>query len=132
MKKRLFCLIMAVIMLTIATLPVFAVQPRWSYTSSVNFTIYFDGEEGSIEGSVLGHTDVTKIEGTITLYYKNFLGFWSKTGDKWNVSTVSNYLIINQVFTATSGKQYKAELDVDVYSGSNSENITDDATGTCP
>lgn len=132
MKKRIICFILSVIMLTIATLPVSAVQPRWSYTSSVNFTIYFDGTEGSIVGSVAGYSDVTKIEGKITLYYKNFFGFWAKTGDTWDVSTSSDYLFINKTFTAESGEDYKAVLDVDVYSGSNSENITDDAFGTCP
>ncbi len=132
MKKRIMCFILSIILLTITIFPISAIQPRWSYTSNVSFFMYFDGEEGSLEGSVVGYSDVTKIEGTITLYYKNFLGLWSKTGDKWNVSTSSDYLIINKTFTAESGKQYKAVLDVDVYSGSNSENITDDATGTCP
>jgi len=132
MKKRILVFFLSVIVLTMATLPAFAVQPRWSYTSSINFTIYFDGEEGSIEGSVIGHSDVTKMEGTITLYYKNFLGFWSKTGDKWNVSTFSDFLDINKTFTAESGEQYKAELEIDVYVGSNSESISTTATGTCP
>lgn len=132
MKKRILCIIMSIFILALSTLSVFAVQPRWLYTSNVNFYMYFYGETGSLEGCVEGYSDVTEIEGTITLYYKNFLGLWSKTGDEWNVSSSSNNLFINKTFNATSGKQYKAELDVDVYSGSNSENITDDATGTCP
>ena len=132
MKKRFLCLIVLIIVITITTLPILAVQPRWSYTGSVTFNMYFDGQEGCVTGNILGYSDVTKIEGTITLYYKNFLGIWAKTGDKWNVSSSSNTLFIEKFFDATSGKQYKAELDVDVYSGSNSENITDDATGTCP
>lgn len=132
MNKKLLSIILSVIILIISTLTVFAIQPRWSYTSSVNFNMYFDGEEGSLEGGVLGSSDVTKIEGTITLYKKNFLGIWSKTGDIWNVRTTSDYLDIWETFTATSGKQYKAELEVEVYSGSNSETVTHEATGTCP
>ena len=132
MKKRISCLIMAIIMLTIATIPVFAVQPRWLYTNSVIFAMYFDGEEGYLEGSVDCYSTTTKIEGTITLYRKNILGIWTKTGDEWYLSTSSDYLDISKTFSAESGKKYKAELDVDVYSGSNSENITDEATGTCP
>ena len=132
MKKRIFCTFLAMIILVIATFPVVAVQPRWAYTSSVSFFMYFSGTTGSLEGCVVGSSEVSKIEGTITLYKKNFLGLWSKTGDKWSVSSSSNNLFINETFNATSGKQYKAVLDVDVYSGSNSENITDDATGTCP
>ena len=132
MKKRIFCLVLSMIILTITVLPIMAVQPRWSYTASVIFNMYFADELGSLEGSVRGYSSVTKIEGTITLYKKNFLGLWSKTGDTWDVSTSSDTLEIWETFTAESGKQYKAVLDVDVYSGSNSENITDDATGTCP
>ena len=132
MKKRILCLIMSFVTLTILTLSVFAIQPRWSYTASVTFAMYFDGEEGSLEGCVEGYSDVTKIDGTITLYYKNFLGIWTKTDNVWSMTTYSDTLYLNHTFTAESGKQYKAVLDVDVYSGSNSENITDDATGTCP
>lgn len=132
MKKRIFALILSVIMMTIATLPIFAIQPRWSYTGSVNFYMYFDGEEGSVIGSVNGYSTVTKMEGTITLYYKNFLGFWSKTGDEWDVSTSSDTLYIDETFAAESGEDYKAELELKVYSGSDSETITSEATGTCP
>lgn len=132
MKKKISCLILSIVLLFITSLPILAVQPRWSYTSSVTFNLYFVGNTGSIEGSVVGDNGVTKIEGTITLYKKNFLGIWTKTGDTWNLSTNSDILSIWETFDATSGKQYKAELDVDVYSGSNSENITDDTTGTCP
>lgn len=132
MKKRILSLILSIIILSIATFSASAVHPRWLYTSNVQFYMYFDGTEGSLVGTVEGDSNVTKIEGTITLYHKNFLGFWSKTGDAWNVSTSSDILHIEEIFDAESGKQYKAELDVDVYSGSNSENITDDATGTCP
>ena len=132
MKKRLICLLLSVAMLTLASISCFAVQPRWSYTSSINFYMYFDEEEGSIIGSVKGYSDVTKIEGTITLYYKNFLGFWSKTGDEWDISTSSTTLYIDKTFAAESGEQYKAELEVNVYSGSNSESISHETTGTCP
>lgn len=132
MKKKFFTLILSVIILALVTLPVFAIQPRWSYTSSVTFNMYFSNGVGSIEGCVLGDPNVTQIEGTVTLYYKNFLGIWVKSGDKWNLSSSSDTLFIDVDFDAESGESYKAELDVDVYSGSNSENITDDTTGTCP
>ncbi len=133
MKKRIVCIILSVVILTLGTMPVFATPtPRWSYTSSVIFNMYFDGEVGILEGRVAGYSDVTKIEGTITVYYKNILGIWTKTGDKWDVSTSSDTLYIDKDFDAESGKKYKAELDVDVYSGSNSENISFEATGTCP
>jgi len=132
MKKRIFSFIMSFIILTLTVFSVSAVQPRWSYTNSVQFYLYFDDSEGIISGSIDAYDDVTKIEGTITVYKKNILGLWSKTGDEWDISTSSNYLLFEEYFNAESGKKYKAELDVDVYSGSNSENITDTATGTCP
>jgi len=123
---------MSIIILIFMAFPVFAIQPRWSYTRVVNFYMYFDGEEGSLEGSVTGYSDVTEMEGTITLYRKNILGIWVETGDSWGVYSGSNYLSIEAYFDATSGTKYKAELELEVFSGSNSETITDTATGTCP
>lgn len=133
MKKRITCLMLSVIILLIAILPVYAINPRWSYTNSVTLIMNFKNGIGHVEGTVLGYYDVTEIEGTITIYRKNILGSWTKTGDTWSLYSAIHYMNIDGIeFDAESGKTYKAVLDVDVYSGSNSENITDETIGTCP
>ncbi len=138
-NKKIISFLLSIVCMVMSAVPVFAVSStseeysyRWIYTNRVQMDINFIDTTGYISGSVSCDSDVTKIAGEIRLYYKNWLGLWIKEDYDYTYDISSNKLIIDETFTAKSGRKYKAELEVEVYVGSSSETITDEATGTCP
>ena len=137
-NKTLLCMILVAAFLIVGTIPLYAAETneygtyRWSYTRSVSCDIYFNGTKGSVLAAVHGNSSVTRITGTLNFYYKNILGLWIEIDQGWTYDVNSDELDIYETFSAVSGREYKAVLNVTVYAGTNSEPISKPATGTCP
>ena len=137
-SKSLLCMILIIACLAMWTIPYYAAEVnenivyRWSYLRSVSCDVYFNGIQGSVLASVYGNSSVTRIVAKIDFYYKNIFSIWVKVNQGWSYDVNSDELDIYEIFSAVSGREYKAVLSATVYAGTNSESVSLTATGTCP
>ncbi len=125
MKKRIFSLVMAVLMLltfNISTYAESAVQPRYDYTVSVTPTLSITNAQARCSVVITGNTNVTKIKVKITLQQKGLLKWnditsWTDEVNNTRLSTSYHYGPVD------SGK-YRVKVEATVYAGSSSETIS--------
>ena len=137
MKKSLKILsfiILCVILSTTLVIPSFAaapsteIMPLWDNVNRISMGFGFGDGAGDVSARIIKYSHVTRIEGTIKLYWNNN-GQWVYIDEVTNSST-STLLIVNMSFPATEGVQYKAVLTVTAYSSSGNETITDECIDT--
>ncbi|MBQ4333397.1 MAG: hypothetical protein IJC33_06445 [Clostridia bacterium] len=129
--KRIVCLLMSLLLLCPLNLVVSAastegenaVQPRFTYTNntSTSLTITTSGTAYCVV-DVQGYSNVTKVYIKMTLQKYTVL-WWSKV-ESWEATfnDVTGY--ISETAQVGSGR-YRVKVEITVYSGSDSEEITD-------
>lgn len=136
MMKKLISIIMVVSMLFSFSLVASAAEYALAWTNIDNVSggdIVFSGTSGNYFAHIEGEEDVEKIVATVTLYYWNTRGNrWVELYTDWWYVVESNYLIIDENFTGTSGREYKAVLEVTVTMDGYDEFYTQTSTVTCP
>jgi len=131
MKKRIVSLVIAVIMLlSCAAVSQAAVvdggatvQPMYNYTSTTTTNLNISSGVASCRSYIMGYNGTTtKIEITMTLQKKTLL--WWSTVETWTTTVNSYYGSFNKSISVGGGT-YRVKAVYKVYSGSNSETITD-------
>lgn len=138
--KRKITLILVVVMMLVCSMNVslYAASGdyevyRWDNIVSVLDVISFDGTAGNYSAMISGASGVDKITATVTLYYKSpNNGKWLEMPRDWTYSVDDDRLIIDEDFTALSGREYKVELKATVYKDGYGEPVSKTSTKTCP
>ena len=126
MKKRIFSLVLAVLMLFSFNMGARAesmVQPRYSYTNSVDASISFRSGQLTCSGNIVGKKGTTtRIQYQLILQKKGVL--------KWNTVTTWSDSVSSYETTDTkhygpvdSGK-YRVKVEATVYAGTSSETVS--------
>ena len=98
------------------------IQPYYNYTSRIEVSLADSSGDAECKTIVRGYTSVTKIEITMTLQQKNF--FLWKDVETWTKTVNSSYSSLTKNTSVDSNK-YRVKSVCKVYSGSNSETITE-------
>ena len=139
MKKtqKTFAIIVSLIcVLAFAASPCLAdsadgIMPRWTGISSITSFLEFFGAEGEATLAATKNSDATSIEGIVTVY-KNVEGQWIYVDSLTSITT-RNTVFVSIVFEATSGVEYKMEVEVTAYNGTIViEEFTETKYKTCP
>lgn len=127
MLKRVASLFLAVLLLFTGSFAANAVvldddiQPLFDYTSSVSSNLSISSGTAHCTTQVVGYGSTTKIKITMTLQKKTLL-WWSEV-DTWTTTYYDNTAMMSKTCSVNSGK-YRVKSELVVYSGSNSEEIT--------
>ena len=126
MKKRVFSLLMAVLMLVLFNFSTYAqsaVQPRYSYTSSVAPGLTIKSQQATCLADVEGYSGVTtRIKTKIILQKKGLLS-WSNV-TSWSDDVYDDNSFNSYRYGPLSGGTYRVKVEATVYAGSASESIT--------
>ena len=133
-KKFVSCILVCVVLLSIFVMPCIAavpptVTPLWDNILNVDLVISFYGNEGNAKGTLTKQSDVTSVEGTVTVY-RAFANGWIYV-DSESKNTTGN-LGINVDFTAIGGVEYKIVFEATAYRGDVGESHTVTKYATCP
>lgn len=123
MTKRIFSILLAVIIFTMIPLGVSAeaaVQPRYTYTAVHSAALVIKDDVATVEGYVDGYSSVTSIRLTLTLQ-KKVLWWWSDVTE-WGKTVQDNYASMSKT-ESVGGGTYRVKLVATVYSGSASETV---------
>lgn len=104
------------------------ISPRWLYINDVTGSVKINATTGYLTIDIEGNYDVTRIEASAELYYKNASGKWSKIPTNWEYSSNSKALTINETFSAIANRAYKVVLNAEVFSNGGSETLTQEFT----
>lgn len=107
-----------------------AVTPRWTSIFSIEVSMGFDGDEGTVSGIARKKTTATKIEGTVYLYELDG-DEWIYV-DEWFYSKSVGTLAVSGTFACESGNSYKAVFVVTAYTGNIPETETVEYIEQCP
>ena len=139
MKKKIILKQFISVLITVAVLfylsfsfaaPANAVTPRWASILSMDLSMTFDGNEGSVTGAAMKQSTATKIEGTVYLYELDG-DDWIYI-DEWYNSKTRGTLGVGGDFTCESGVTYKAVFVVTAYTGTTPETETMEYIDVCP
>ena len=106
------------------------VTPRWVSIYSINLTMAFDEEGGTVTAVATKKSGASLIEGTLYLY-KLVNGEWVYI-DEWYKSKAIGTLGISGDFVSESGVTYKGVFTVTAYTNGVPETETVEYTETCP
>ena len=100
-----------------------AIQPMYDYTNKFSETLSISGGTATCKASLTGiNGTTTKIVIKMTLQKKTLL-WWSEV-ETWSATYNTYYGTLSKTATVKSGT-YRVKAVYTVYSGSNSESITD-------
>jgi len=100
-----------------------AIQPRYNYTSKFSETLTISGGTATCKASLTGiNGTTTKVVIKMTLQKKTLL-WWSEV-ETWSATYNTYYGTLSKTASVKSGT-YRVKAVYTVYSGSNSESITD-------
>lgn len=136
LTKAIVSLSLALIMLGLPTLPVFAaqkeestVQPQWTSIATMDVDMVFVGNEGSAAGCARKHSTASHIEGHLYIY-KWTGSTWEYVGHDEGSKTVGTLGLVVE-FIGETGVQYKAVLTVVAYTNGIGEWETVEYHKTC-
>ncbi len=121
MKKILYFVVLTALAVVLLSSTAFAVQPRWANVTSVVPTTF--ASSGSYSCTIDCLPGTTKIECTMTLYEKNWLGNYievSRTSDTYNGS----YHVFMGYHGIQSGRTYMLVIDATVIRSGAAEPIS--------
>lgn len=107
-----------------------AVTPRWASILSIEVSMGFDGEDGTVSGIARKKSTATRIEGTVYLYELDG-SEWIYVGQWYNSKSLGT-LAVSGTFACESGTTYKAVFVVTAYTGSTPETETVEYIEQCP
>ena len=126
MKKRIFSLVMAVLMLftfNIAANAQTTVQPRYNYTASVNAKLTISSQQANCTAGIVGFQGTTtRIKTKITLQKKGLLS-WSNV-TSWSNDVYNYKASYAYHYGPLDSGTYRVKVEATVYAGSASETIT--------
>jgi hypothetical protein len=126
MKKRIFSLVMAVLMLFLFNFSTYAetsVQPRYSYTASISAGLTINSQQAQCTSNVVGyHGTTTRIKTKIILQKKGLFSWSSVTS--WSSDVYDYVASYGYHYGPLSGGTYRVKVEATVYAGSASETIT--------
>ena len=128
MKKRIVSVLLVIAMLLsgvncYAALPGDdSVQPMYQYTQSASASLTFSGSTANYSGRLTGGSSVTKITVALTLQKKTLL--WWDDVETWNKTSASTSIYLERSLAVNSGK-YRTKAVFTVYSGNNTETVTE-------
>lgn len=125
MKKRIFSMFMAALMLFTFNIGAYAegtVQPRYNYTVSVTPSLSITSSQAKCSVVINGNTNVTRIKAKITLQKKGVLKWNDVTS--WN-DDVSDYrLSTSYRYGPVDSGKYRVKVEATVYVGTASESVS--------
>lgn len=137
MRKRIFAFVTALVMMLSLVSVSFAeadlperieieqgseIMPLYDYTSTYSTSLSISGGSATAKASIIGKSSVTKITIELTLQKKNLL--WWKEVES-HIMTYYNTAAGPSLTKAVGSGTYRTKAVYTVYSGSNSETITD-------
>ena len=125
MKKRIFSLVLAVLMLFSFNMGARAesmVQPRYNYAISVTPGLSVSSAQANCSAVVTGVTEVTKIKVKIILQEKGLLKWNNVT--TWNDEANSTRFSANYHYGPVDSGKYRVKVEVTMYVGTASETIS--------
>ena len=136
MKKAVFFVLLAAAMLTYFSIPVKSdakveetvvdaepIIEGYSDIGTARCSISVSGGTANVSAIVSSSTsDTTSC--AISLEIQEKFGFIWITKETWTESAAGGYLAINESYSVTSGKTYRAKARVTVYTASGSESAT--------
>lgn len=131
MFKRILALVVAIVLLFTLSVVSFAepisegtaIQPRYNYTDKFNETLTIASGTATCKATLAGISGTTtKVVIKMTLQKKTLL-WWSEV-ETWSTTSNTYYGTLTKTAAVKSGT-YRVKAVYTVYSGSNSESITD-------
>lgn len=135
--KAMISLILAIIMISSFSIPIFAavkpeetVSPQWTSIANMHVGIAFEGNEGTACGTARKQSTADVIVGTVFLYKWNgsYYEYMTEASGSKTVGTLG----ISIDFEAESGVQYLAIFSVVAYTNDIGEEETIEYLKTCP
>ena len=127
-SKKLLAIILAVVTAVAFAVSVYAVQPRYTNTSSIDVTLSFTSSGARCYCKIKGFSNVTSItNGTMQLLDSrgNVVASWS------NLSATGNQLIVSRTATnVVAGETYTLTVSAYVNTTTSSEYVSDSNTQT--
>lgn len=126
MKKRIFSVVLAVLMMftfNIGAIAQTPVQPRYNYATSVNAGLEIKSQQANCSATVEGLSGVTtRIKTKITLQKKGLFSWSNETS--WTVDVYDDYSSNSYHYGPLDSDTYRVKVEATVYAGSSSETIT--------
>ena len=125
MKKRIFSMIMAALMLFTFNIGAYAegtVQPRYNYTVSVTPSLSITSSQAKCSVVITGNTNVTRIKVKIILQEKGLLNWNNIT--TWTDEVNSNRLSTSYHYGPVDSGKYRVKVEATVYAGTSSESVS--------
>lgn len=126
MKKRIFSLVLAVLMLftfNMCASAETAVQPRYSYTNYVKGELNISNLQAKCIGSVDGADNVTCIKMKVTLQKKQLL--WWDDVTSWQYDVNDSVVSRSYNYGPVDSGTYRVHVEATVYVGTASETVSD-------
>ena len=99
------------------------IQPMYTYISDLGYDLSISGTTATCSSSLSGLSSVTKMKITMTLQKKNFLS-WEDV-ESWTQIVLTQDTVFTKQRTSLSSGTYRLKVVYVVYSGTNSETMTD-------
>ncbi len=125
MKKRIFSMVMVVLMLLTFNIGAYAestVQPRYSYTNSVFARLSSESQQAVCTGVIDCNSNVTKVTMKIILQEKGLLKWNNIT--TWTDEVNSNRLSTSYHYGPVDSGKYRVKVEATVYAGTSSESVS--------
>lgn len=130
MFKRFMPIVISIVLLVTASVIVVhaenmseGIAPRYSYANIVRTNLTVSGGQAKCQSTIVGYETVTKINVSMTLEKKTLL--WWTAQESWT-QTYNNVDDANFIkYCNVNGGTYRVKSVYTVYSGSDSETITD-------
>ena len=121
MKRRISAFMLIITILsTLCGVTVCAVEPRYSYTT----TLYISSNTAYCKSKARGKTTATKIEAVQYLEKKSGSKWYVVTDGTWTDSVNDSLLIVSNNKSGLTSGTYRVRTVFTVYSGSDSEKVT--------
>lgn len=125
MKKRIFGLVLAVIMMLTFNIVASAettVQPRYNYTTLNSASLSVTSLQAACSAKVNGTSQVTKIEMEMILQKKGLFG-WNKV-TSWSTVVNGRICSLEKNYGPVDSGTYRVYVEATVYVGTASEKVT--------
>ena len=136
MNNKMLCSLLLVAFMITCVIPVSAAAPSelvplWDNLTDFNPKLMFYNNIGYFTVNIRGESGTSNITASARLYYKSTNGAWIEISQDWDYSVNQSKLVISESFSATSGIEYKIEIDVDVTVGNYTETVSKTVFATC-
>lgn len=142
--RKPLIIMLALMMICIASINVFAAEPSgqrtisdniitpcWTNTESIHLDLGFSGTRADCSAMVIGKTGTSRITATVKLQRKNTNGTYTNVKTWAGLSANGSTLTFNDSYNVTCGYTYRLMINATVYKGGSGENVSKSVEKYC-